>query len=97
MDRPLQVSEITYMIKSILEEGMKNVYVEGEISNFRPQIWNEPPWITSSLVIWNWRFEMLLATVNSEPQARNLHHDGAKSQKEEGVKSRKGEKSEKSE
>ncbi|MBN1649004.1 MAG: exodeoxyribonuclease VII large subunit, partial [Spirochaetales bacterium] len=34
--RPLQVSEITELIKSVLESGFREVYVEGEISNFRP-------------------------------------------------------------
>ena len=32
----MQVSEITSIIKQILEEGFPEVYVEGEISNFRP-------------------------------------------------------------
>lgn len=36
MDKPLQVSEITNHIKGILEQGFHQVYVEGEISNFRP-------------------------------------------------------------
>ncbi len=36
MDRPLQVFEITNQIKGLLEQGFRQVWVEGEISNFRP-------------------------------------------------------------
>ena len=35
-DRPLQVSEITSYIKTVLESGFRSIHIEGEISNFRP-------------------------------------------------------------
>ena len=36
MDRPLSVSELTQDIKQVLEAGFARLWLEGEISNFRP-------------------------------------------------------------
>lgn len=36
MDRPQSVSELTAAIKGLLESGIPRVWMEGEISNFRP-------------------------------------------------------------
>ena len=36
MDRPLKISEITTLIKDLLEQAFGQVTLEGEISNFRP-------------------------------------------------------------
>ncbi len=36
MDRPLKISEITTLVKDLLEQAFGQVTLEGEISNFRP-------------------------------------------------------------
>ena len=36
MDRPLKISEITTLVKDLLEQAFGQATLEGEISNFRP-------------------------------------------------------------